>query len=94
MRGQHGVCVCEKDVGSQGMGSDIENRADDLKGVNFVSLAVGVIHEPRATAVGPEVAGAFGHRPPYWLRTSLEHLSRRREELGTVVICSLWRGVE
>ena len=38
-------------VGSQGMGSDIENRADDLKGVNFVSLAVGVIQVPRATAV-------------------------------------------
>ena len=43
---------------------------------------------------GVEVAGAFGHRPPHSLRTSLEHLSHRREELGTVVICSLWRGVE
>ena len=42
------VCV-KKHVGSQGMGSDIENRADDLKGVHFVSLAVGVIHVPRAT---------------------------------------------
>ena len=41
----------KKHVGSQGMGSDIENRADDLKGVNFVSLAVGEIHVPCATAV-------------------------------------------
>ena len=43
--------VCEKHVGSQGMGSDIENRADDLKGVHFVNLAVRVIHVPRATPV-------------------------------------------
>ena len=84
----------KKHVGSQGTGSDLENRADDLKDVNFVSLAVGVLHEPRATAVGPEVAGALGHRPPYWLRTNLEHLSRRPEEPGTLVICSLWRGME
>ena len=33
----------KKHVGSQGMGSDIENRADDLKGVHFVHFAVGVV---------------------------------------------------
>ena len=39
----------KKHVGSQGMGSDIENRADDLKDVHVVHFAVGVIHVPRAT---------------------------------------------